>query len=504
MVKTKIFLTGATGTMGSQGMKEILRYPDRYELTVLARPSRKNHKMLAPLKDKIKVLWGDLRNYDDVLRGVNGCDIVLHVGGMVSPKADYKPIETRETNIGAAINIRNAVLAQPLDHQPKVVYIGSVAQMGDRREPFHWGRTGDPMPVSPYDHYGVTKVMAEYILTNSPIKRWVSLRQSGILYPTILKNFDPIMFHVPIRGVLEWATVEDSGRLLERVCRPEVPDDFWNNYYNIGSGAAYRLNNYEFECLILDAVGCPRPERIFNSNWFITRNFHGMWYLDSDKLEEYLHFRANIPVKEYFHQLAKSPTLPWGIRFSARTRIAKLFPHLIKPAMQWMANRPKYGTQWWIKHNVEPRIHAFYGSKEAYQQIPDWKHTDLGHNSNEAIVLNHGYDENKPKEDFTIEDMQRAAAFRGGKCLSTEMKQGDWDTPLQWQCAEGHTFEASPRVILLGGHWCPQCFPWPYKDVEDPRPWQWDRIAKENPFIAQVWGKLRGKDEDNVYGPEVL
>lgn len=95
--------------------------------------------MLAPLKDKIKVLWGDLRNYDDVLRGVNGCDIVLHVGGMVSPKADYKPIETRETNIGAAINIRNAVLAQPLDHQPKVVYIGSVAQMGDRREPFHWG-----------------------------------------------------------------------------------------------------------------------------------------------------------------------------------------------------------------------------------------------------------------------------------------------------------------------------------------------------------------------------
>ena len=40
------------------------------------------------------------------------------------------------------------------------------------------------------------------------------MRQSGILYPNILKNMDPIMFHVPINGVLEWCTVEDSGRLM--------------------------------------------------------------------------------------------------------------------------------------------------------------------------------------------------------------------------------------------------------------------------------------------------
>ena len=525
--KTIVFLTGATGTMGYAGMQEILRYPENYEMRILASPSKKNKELLAPLTAKhqaLHVIWGDLTKYEDVLQGVKGSDIVLHVGGMVSPQADYRPKATLRTNITAALNITNAVLAQPEDKQPKVVYIGSVAQMGDRREPLHWGRAGDPISVSAYDHYGITKALAERIITDSGIKQWASLRQSGILYPTILKNYDPIMFHVPIRGVLEWATVEDSGRLLERVCRPEVPEEFWKNYYNIGSGKDYRWSNYEFECLILDAVGCPKPEKIFNANWFTTRNFHGMWYIDGDRLENYLHFRANVPVKEYFAKMIAAPSIPFGLKFAAKTRIAKLFPHCVKAAMWFMANSKEHGTQWWIKNNKQERILSYYGSLEAYKAIPDWAHMDVSHNSETPVLLDHGYDENKPKEEFTIEDMQKAASFRGGKCLSKSMTKGDWDTKLEWQDADGHTFMASPRLILLGGHWSPFDMPFPYKEEDiqaafknqqsdilksetanlQSTPWHWDRVAKKSPFYAQLWSPLHDACEDNVLGPEIF
>ncbi len=502
-MKKTIFLTGATGTMGWAGLQELLQRPEQYAVRILARPSAKNKEKLAPLADKIEIVWGDLSNYDDVLRGVSGADIVLHVGGMVSPQADYRPRATRRVNLGAAENIKNAVLAQG-ENQPKVVYIGSVAQMGDRREPLHWGRTGDPICVSAYDHYGLTKAMAERIITDSGIKTWVSLRQSGILYPAILKNYDPIMFHVPIRGVLEWATVEDSGRLLERVCRDEVPDEFWNRYYNIGSGEQYRISNYEFECLLLDAIGCPRPEKIFEARWFTTRNFHGMWYLDGDVLDDYLHFRANVPIKDYFDQMAKSPSVPFGMQIARLTKAAKLVPHIVKLAMRSMAYSKEHGTQWWIKHNKTQRINAYYGSLEKYRAIKDWKNTDLSHNSSEAVVLNHGYDETKPMAEFTLEDMQKVAEFRGGKCLSKEMTKGDWDTQLEWQCACGHTFKASPRLVLLGGHWCPECFPFPYADEPNARPWNWDEEAKRNPFFAQLWSPLHDADEANVYGAEVF
>ena len=514
-MKTTVFLTGATGTMGYAGMMEILRYPENYDLRILARPSKKNKELLAPLianHSTLNVIWGDLTSYEDVLKGVTGADIVLHVGGMVSPQADYRPKATLRTNITAAQNITKAVLAQPEDKQPKVVYIGSVAQMGDRREPLHWGRAGDPICISAYDHYGLTKAAAERIITDSGIKTWASLRQSGILYPAILKNYDPIMFHVPIRGVLEWATVEDSGRLLERVCRPEVPEAFWKNYYNIGSGAEYRLSNYEFECLLLDCIGCPRPEKIFNANWFTTRNFHGMWYADGDKLEEFLHFRANVPVKEYFAKMANAKSLPMGIKFASKTHVAKLVPHCVKLAMRAMAFSKEHGTQWWIKNNVAPRIHAYYGSLEAYKAIPDWKHFDVSHNSEEIVLLNHGYDESKPKEEFTIKDMQAAAEFRGGKCLSKKMTKGDWDTQLEWEDANGNTFKASPRLILLGGHWSPFDVPFPFEDpkclqfspIGKTIPWEWDRVAKQNPFFAQLWAPLHDADENNVYGPEVF
>ena len=509
MAKTTVFLTGATGTMGYAGMTEILRYPDKYELRILARPSKKNKELLSPLiaqHSALHVIWGDLTKYEDILKGVSGADIVLHVGGMVSPQADYRPKATLRTNITAAEFITKAVLAQPEDKQPKVVYIGSVAQMGDRREPLHWGRTGDPICVSAYDHYGLTKALAERIITDSGIKTWASLRQSGILYPAILKNFDPIMFHVPIRGVLEWATVEDSGRLLERVCRPDVPEEFWKNYYNIGSGKEYRLSNYEFECLLLECIGCPKPEKIFNANWFTTRNFHGMWYIDGDKLENFLHFRANVPVKEYFAQMAQAKSLPGGIKFAAKTRIAKLFPHCVKAAMWFMANSKEHGTQWWIKNHIEPRIHAYYGSLEAYKAIPDWKHFDVSHNSEKIVKLDHGYDESKPLSELTLKDMQAAAVFRGGKCISKKMTKGDLDTKLEWEDANGNTFQASPRLILLGGHWSPFDMPYPYafEPKEKQVPWHWDRVAKQNPFFAQLWAPLHEAEEDNVFGPEIF
>lgn len=58
----------------------------------------------------------------------------------------------------------------------------------------------------------------------------------------------------------------------------------------------------------------------------------------------------------------------------------------------------------------------------------------------------------RPK--LTLEEMQKLAEERGGKCLSTEY-EGIY-VPLIWQCKEGHIWEATPNSIK-NGHWCPVC-----------------------------------------------
>ena len=89
--KKPVFLNGATGTMGHAGLVELSKRLDRFNITLLARPSKINKENLATNEamEGIRIVWGDLTSYQDVLNGVTGADYVLHVGGMVSPAADY-------------------------------------------------------------------------------------------------------------------------------------------------------------------------------------------------------------------------------------------------------------------------------------------------------------------------------------------------------------------------------------------------------------------------------
>lgn len=459
-MKKTVFITGATGNMGNAGFKELYARKDRFDIRILARPSKKNKKSLAKYADdpSVSIIWGDLCCYEDVALGVKGADYVLHVGGMVSPAADYYPEKTLKVNVLAAENVAKAVLVQPNADDIKVVYIGSVAQYGDRRNPIHWGCAMDPMCASVYDMYSLSKCKAEKAIVDSGIKKWVSLRQSGILYPGIFKSFGPTAYHVPIAGVLEWATIEDSGRLLANVCEDDIPDEFWCRFYNISSGEQYRLSNYEFEQIIIGGIGLGSPEKVFEPQWFATRNFHGMWYTDADELEKYCHFRENLPLDKYIARMKKQ--LPWFYSFA---RIVP--PALVKPFLKPAAYEERLGTQWWVEHNREA-LDVYYGSMEKYLAIKSWKQMlpppmsknyEQATANGEVLVLDKGWDTSKSVYSLDREEIEAAAEFRGGKFLGPYGDIGKRGAIFNWECEHGHRFTASLEFVLLGGGWCTEC-----------------------------------------------
>ncbi|MDD6194863.1 MAG: NAD(P)-dependent oxidoreductase [Lachnospiraceae bacterium] len=501
MGKPIIFLTGATGGMGMESLKAMLPDKNLYTLRILARNSRKNRELLAEYSDRegLEICWGDLNDKECLREYLEDVSMVLHVAAFVSPQADYYPKKAMEANYGGTRNLIQTIYELGQANTTKFVYIGTVAETGDRMPPIHWGRVGDPIKPSMFDYYAVSKVAAERYVIESGLKYWVSLRQTGIIGPAMSEIRDAIMFHNCFDNVLEYVSDRDSGRMMRNLAafdtQGTLDNSFWGHIYNIGGGESCRVSTYEmFERLYGD-IGLTRLDYILSPKEQATRNFHGYYYEDSDKLEEYLHFRSD-SMEYYYDAYLKGLGPVAGLsKFMCKLPGGQRLMGAIMKGMFAKMAKSEHGTIHFIKDNVEDHIDAYWGSKKAWEALPD-DIRDMEHFSDwdHVIHLDHGYDETKPESELDLDDMEQAAAFRGGTCDSTEMTKGDWNTPLRFTCQFGHQFTGSPRLILEGGHWC---------DVCERTSWNYGKRAKKDKFFAQVWTPLHEEDELREYPKEV-
>jgi len=484
MKRKTVFLTGATGSMGGSALRHLVAR-DRCQVVVLVRPSEKNRQAMKPYEraPAVEIVWGDLTRYEDVLRCVTGAEVVLHPAAFIAPAADHDPPTARKINVGSARNLVQAIRAQPDPDAVRLVNIGTVAATGDRLPPIHVGRTGDPLKPSVFDMYACSKIEAERIVAESGLKHWVSCRQTYIA--TSQQMQDPIMFHQPLNTCMELCTEHDAGLLLANACEDDLPASFWRRFYNIGGGPRCRVVFSQYLEISMKLFGIDY-RTILDRNWFATRNFHCHWFEDSGVLNEFLRFQTET-LDDHLRHIREA--IPERVRDGARG----IPPEAIKKnVMEPLASATPDSALYWIRNDMGMRISAFFKSREEWARIPaDWE-TDLPEDPwmVEPVRLDHGYDDAKPDGDLDLGDLRAAAAFRGGRCLAERMTRGDLTGKLEWQCAFEHRFEATPNLVLRGGHWCPECAP---------PGWRYDEEARRNPFFAQVWVPNHGPEENNVY-----
>ena len=470
--RIRVFLTGAAGSWGTRILAAFAARADQFDVVALVLPTPRDTTAIRAFEDmpNLTVVFGDLTDYTAVERCVRGADYVLHVGAIVSPFADDHPELAHEVNVGSMKNIIRAVRAQPDPSAIGVVGVGTIAETGDRNPPHHWGRVGDPLRVARYDEYGQSKIIAEKLLVDSGLPKWAWIRQTGIFHPGMLEIRDPIMTHSPFEGVMEWVSVEDAARLMVGICSPEVPERFWGDIYNIGGGEDWRLTNWELQLALTGAMGVRDPKAWYERNWFATRNFHGQWYTDSDRLHELVPFRQDTFASALGRAVAAAPS---SVRSAGKVP-AWIVKHLV---MKPLTVKPR-GTMHFVANGDEERIAAYFGSREEWEAIGDWSTFWPPRPDRTPRELDHGYDESLPSTQWTAALYAAAAEFRGGALVSTDVTPGDIGTPLEWRCAFGHTFTGSPRLILRAGHWCPTCV----RDTAG-----YPEQASRCPFLAQLF-----------------
>ncbi|MBQ9046330.1 MAG: NAD(P)-dependent oxidoreductase [Solobacterium sp.] len=498
MKRMRVFMTGAGGGMGYESFKQMEKdLGELYDLVILVRDSDKNRRLFERYigTKGFTVIFGDLLNKDDVMECVRRSDLCLHIAAFVSPAADYHPDRAMKNNYGSTKNIIEAAKELGKEDTYKFVYIGTVAETGDRMPPIHWGRVGDPIKPSMFDYYAVSKVAAERYVIESGLKYWVSLRQTGIMGPAMAKIRDAIQFHNCIDNVLEYVSDRDSGRAMRNLCAFDadgtLDPSFWGHIYNIGGGESCRIDTGKMYEIMYGKLGFTSLDSVIEPKYTATRNFHGQYYLDSDKLENYLHFRCDS--MEYFYDAYMKElgaARGFGNLINKVPKGQELMGSIIRKTFEPLYHS-EHGTKHFIEDNVEDHIDAYWGSRKTWEEIPE-KYSELKRFTDwdTVVEIDHGYDETKPEAELDLEDMKKAAEFRGGVCLSNEMVKGDWKTKLKFRCAFGHEFTASPRLVLEGGHWCDEC---------ERKSWNYGNRAKVDPFFAQVWKPLHDEDETREY-----
>ena len=136
------------------------------KICISYRRNRKKQTILSPYENLqgLEICWGDLNDKSTLKKYLKDVSLVLHIAAFVSPQADYDPKKAMLVNYGGTKNMIEALYELKQDQITKFVYIGTVADTGDRMPPIHWGRVGDPIKPSIFDYYAVSKVAAERYL----------------------------------------------------------------------------------------------------------------------------------------------------------------------------------------------------------------------------------------------------------------------------------------------------------------------------------------------------
>lgn len=491
----KVALTGSTGHMGIQTLKEFLNTKEIDVVRVLLRKGSKKNKIIEKIarknKGRIELVYGNISNLDDISELILGSSYLFNLAAVIPPSSDKNPALSYMAN---EIGTKNVVRACEENPELKLIEITSVALYGNRNIKHPFERVGDPLLPSVFDVYAAHKLRGEFSVLESNIKNYVVIRQTAMIYLQMLNSnmSDGLMFHTPFNVPLEWSTAEDSGKLMANIVKEDLKGNlnkknFWNKVFNLGAGEKNRISGFEALEGGFKLIG-GKTYKFFEPQYNAPRNFHGGFYYDGDDLEKLFHYQHD-NIDEYWMKILKKyPYYSFGKIIPAKIIKKFAIKRLFKDP-----NSPTY----WYKHDDVARLTAFFGSKEKYETMPkSWADFNLDDLKNIRSIKNYkpidyGFDIDKSDDEITLEDLKNVAKMHGGKLLTQNFEKGDVYKTLLWEDRDGNSFNAKPYTILRGGHW--------FNPLYNSYTWDFDRLSKKDKIYAQLWYDSHDENENHTY-----
>lgn len=287
----KILLTGAFGNVGGHTLEELLGRGHRVRCFDLR--TRANQQKARKIGGEAEIIWGDLRNPDDVAMAVQDQDAVVHLAFVIPTlsvtgvSSEENPTWARAINVGGTQNLLAAMQAQP--EPPRILFTSSLHIYG-RTHNQPPPRTVDDLP-QPIEHYAYHKVECEALVKSSGLP-WTIFRLGAALPVRLV--LDPGMFGVPLDNRIEYVHAKDVAVAIGNALEIER---VWGKTWLIGGGPECQLYQREIVKQVLEAVGVGMlPEEAFTTVPFPTD------WLDTAESQQVLKFQEHT-LQDYVREI---------------------------------------------------------------------------------------------------------------------------------------------------------------------------------------------------------
>ncbi|MFZ5955060.1 MAG: SDR family NAD(P)-dependent oxidoreductase [Nanoarchaeota archaeon] len=150
----KVLITGAGGFIGSHLVEELIKLNADIFCFLSSNDEVANLREIEGCLDQVKIIYGDLKNYNEIKNAVEGKDIIFHLGALVSVSDSYeKPFDFFETNSLGTFNLLNASKMKKLK---KIIITSSAEVYGNAN-----GLVDEEFPLHANSPYAASKVSAE-------------------------------------------------------------------------------------------------------------------------------------------------------------------------------------------------------------------------------------------------------------------------------------------------------------------------------------------------------
>ncbi|KAH9838344.1 NAD(P)-binding protein [Rhodofomes roseus] len=202
----KVAVTGCTGDVGKRVV--IVALKQGYSVVGIDMTPAKDVEFNAD--PNFKFVQADLRDYDETLEAIRGCDGVIQLAGVRWP-ADYVAT-THNTNVTITWNVLRAAAELGINRIAQASSVNVITLVFAVQNKFEYFPIDEDHPAEPDEPYGLSKLICE-IQADAIVRRYPSMRVASIRLHWSVPTREAATRDDPARRAKDlWGWVqEDSG-----------------------------------------------------------------------------------------------------------------------------------------------------------------------------------------------------------------------------------------------------------------------------------------------------